>query len=258
MAVRMAHIQLPEDLGIEDAILPGDPARVDRVAALLEQPEELMFNREYKSVRGLWKGRPVLIISTGMGGPSTAIAVEELARTGVRQMIRIGSCGALTPTLDLGDLVLVCGAVRDDGTSAGYLPAEYPAVPDLDLLNACRTAARRQQAPYQIGIARSHDCMYRDDNPALYETWSRRGVIASDMETATMLVVGRLRGVRWAPPCRTEAIPSRPRRPPAACTASSPSSRRPPSPWRPAPFSLRSKSCASPTGPARRCSMKSA
>ena len=79
MAVRMAHIQLPEDLGIEDAILPGDPARVDRVAALLEQPEELMFNREYKSVRGLWKGRPVLIISTGMGGPSTAIAVEELA-----------------------------------------------------------------------------------------------------------------------------------------------------------------------------------
>ena len=162
MAVRMAHIQLPEDLGIEDAILPGDPARVDRVAALLEQPEELMFNREYKSVRGLWKGRPVLIISTGMGGPSTAIAVEELARTGVRQMIRIGSCGALTPTLDLGDLVLVCGAVRDDGTSAGYLPAEYPAVPDLDLLNACRTAARRQQAPYQIGIARSHDCMYRD------------------------------------------------------------------------------------------------
>ena len=172
MAVRMAHIQLPEDLGIEDAILPGDPARVDRVAALLEQPEELMFNREYKSVRGLWKGRPVLIISTGMGGPS--------------------------PTLDLGDLVLVCGAVRDDGTSAGYLPAEYPAVPDLDLLNACRTAARRQQAPYQIGIARSHDCMYRDDNPALYETWSRRGVIASDMETATMLVVGRLRGVRCA------------------------------------------------------------
>ena len=160
MAVRMAHIQLPEDLGIEDAILPGDPVRVDRVAALLEQPEELMFNREYKSVRGLWKGRPVLIISTGMGGPSTAIAVEELARTGVRQMIRIGSCGALTPTLDLGDLVLVCGAVRDDGTSAGYL--------------------------------------YRDDNPALYETWSRRGVIASDMETATMLVVGRLRGVRCA------------------------------------------------------------
>lgn len=141
----------------------------------------------------------MLIISTGMGGPSTAIAVEELARTGVRQMIRIGSCGALTPTLDLGDLVLVCGAVRDDGTSAGYLPAEYPAVPDLDLLNACRTAARRQQAPYQIGIARSHDCMYRDDNPALYETWSRRGVIASDMETATMLVVGRLRACAVRP-----------------------------------------------------------
>lgn len=85
-----------------------------------------MFNREYKSVRGLWKGRPVLIISTGMGGPSTAIAVEELARTGVRQMIRIGSCGALTPTLDLGDLVLVCGAVRDDGTSGGVSARRIP------------------------------------------------------------------------------------------------------------------------------------
>lgn len=158
-----------------------------------------MFNREYKSVRGLWKGRPVLIISTGMGGPSTAIAVEELARTGVRQMIRIGSCGALTPTLDLGDLVLVCGAVRDDGTSGGVSARRIPRrARAWSLLNACRTAARRQQAPYQIGIARSHDCMYRDDNPALYETWSRRGVIASDMETATMLVVGRLRGVRCA------------------------------------------------------------
>ena len=147
MAVRMAHIQLPEDLGIEDAILPGDPARVDRVAALLEQPEELMFNREYKSVRGLWKGRPVLIISTGMGGPSTAIAVEELARTGVRQMIRIGSCGALTPTLDLGDLVLVCGAVRDDGASKAYVPAIYPAVADFTLYGCCVEAVSARRIP---------------------------------------------------------------------------------------------------------------
>lgn len=84
----------------------------------------------------------MLIISTGMGGPSTAIAVEELARTGVRQMIRIGSCGALTPTLDLGDLVLVCGAVRDDGTSAGYLPAEYPPCPTW----TCSTPAARRPA----------------------------------------------------------------------------------------------------------------
>ena len=145
MAVRMAHIQLPEDLGIEDAILPGDPARVDRVAALLEQPEELMFNREYKSVRGLWKGRPVLIISTGMGGPSTAIAVEELARTGVRQMIRIGSCGALTPTLDLGDLVLVCGAVRDDGTTA-VASSGYSASSTSSTVLQCGQTSRRSFA----------------------------------------------------------------------------------------------------------------
>lgn len=198
MADRMPHIQLPSDLGIEGAILPGDPARVDRVAAHLEQSEPLVFNREYKSVRGLYHGTPVLVISTGMGGPSTAIAVEELARMGVRRMVRIGSCGALSPDLNIGDLVLVSGAVRDDGTSAGYAPVSYPAVADFDLLGACDRAAAALGAPHTIGLARSHDCLYGDNNPALYEEWSRRGVIASDMETATLFVVGRLRGVRCA------------------------------------------------------------
>ena len=196
--MKQAHICLDETLGIRYAILPGDPARLDRIAKELEDVQELAYNREFRSLRGRYKGVDVLALSTGIGGSSAGIAVEELHNIGVQAAIRIGSCGALQKGIGLGELVLVSGAVRDDGTSAGYLPAEYPAVPDLDLLNACRTAARRQQAPYQIGIARSHDCMYRDDNPALYETWSRRGVIASDMETATMLVVGRLRGVRCA------------------------------------------------------------
>ena len=192
----MAHIQLPDDLGIENAILPGDPARVDRVAACLEQPRQLMFNREYKSVSGLYHGTPMLVISTGMGGPSTAIAVEELSRIGVRRMIRIGSCGALSPRLNLGDLVLVQGAVRDDGTSAGYAPVAYPAKADYEVLTACNHAAEALKAPHTIGLARSHDCLYGVNNPALYEEWSRRGVIASDMETATLFVVGRLRGVQ--------------------------------------------------------------
>lgn len=191
----MPHIQLPEDLGIADAILPGDPARVDRVAAFLEQPQPLAFNREYKSVRGFWQGVPVLVISTGMGGPSTAIAVEELARIGVKRMIRIGSCGALSSRLDLGDLVLVQAAVRDDGTSAGYAPLSYPAAADAAVLEACRRAAGERNAFFSVGLARSHDCLYGDNNPALYREWSRRGVIASDMETATLFVVGRLRGV---------------------------------------------------------------
>lgn len=196
MAERMPHIQLPADLGVESAILPGDPARVDRVAACLEQPRLLTFNREYKSMCGLYQGTPVLVISTGMGGPSTAIAVEELARIGVRRMIRIGSCGALSPRLNLGDLVLVQAAVRDDGTSAGYAPVSYPAAADYDVLRACDSAAAALDAPHTIGLARSHDCLYGANNPALYEEWSRRGVIASDMETAPLFVVGRLRGVQ--------------------------------------------------------------
>lgn len=196
MSEMMPHIQLPAGLEIRNAILPGDPGRVDRVAACLEQPEALAVNREYKSVRGLYHGVPVLVMSTGMGGPSTAIAVEELARSGVQRMLRIGSCGALTDQLNLGDLVLVQAAVRDDGTSAGYAPLAYPAVADPEVLVACQHVAAALHIPHTTGLARSHDCLYGDNNPALYEEWSRRGVISSDMETATLFVVGRLRGVQ--------------------------------------------------------------
>lgn len=194
----LPHLQISTQLGIRAAILPGDPARVDRVGALLRDVQPLAFNREYKSLRGWYGDTEVLVVSTGMGGPSTAIAVEELARAGVRDLIRIGSCGALDPGLNLGDLVLVSGAVRDDGTGNGYAPPAYPAVPNLDLLCACRTAAAELAHPHTVGLARSHDCLYADTNPEVYAAWSARGVQASDMETATLFVVGRLRGLRTA------------------------------------------------------------
>ena len=169
-----------------------------RIAALLDDSRFVHSNREFTTWAGTLEGEKISVVSTGIGGPSAAIAVEELHQIGVHTFLRIGTCGGIRLDVQSGDVVVATGAVRMEGTSREYAPIEYPAVPDLDLLNACRTAARRQQAPYQIGIARSHDCMYRDDNPALYETWSRRGVIAADMETATMLGVGRLRGVRCA------------------------------------------------------------
>lgn len=194
----MPHIALPGNLGIGCAVLPGDPARVDRVAQFLEEPKFLAFNREYKSIRGRFHGVEVLVISTGMGGPSTAIAVEELVGTGVHTMVRIGSCGALQPELKLGDLVLVSGAVREEGTSVGYAPLSYPAVPDYFLLSACRESAQALQVPCHIGIGRSHDCLYGDNNASIYEEWSKRGVIASDMETAALFVTGSLRGIRTA------------------------------------------------------------
>lgn len=195
---KMPHIQLSDELSVAYAVLPGDPERVARAAGFLENAKELAFHREYRSVMGTFEGMNVLFLSTGMGGPSTAIAVEELAKIGVKAAIRIGSCGALQPELNLGDLVLVSGAVRDDGASRAYVPAQYPAIPDFGLLSACRDSAREAGFSWHMGIARSHDCLYGDENPRIYEQWSRRGVMASDMETAALFVTSGLRGIRTA------------------------------------------------------------
>lgn len=194
----MAHIRLEDTNRIKNALLPGDPARIDRIAQHLEQPRELAYNREFRSIKGVYKGIEVLAVSTGIGAPSTAIAVEELAAAGVTNMIRIGSCGALQKGMHVGDLVLVSGAVRDEGASKIYIDTAYPAVADFDLLSACREAAEEGKLPYHIGIARSHDSFYVDNKEEAYAFWRTKGVIASDMETAGLYVVGRLRGVKCA------------------------------------------------------------
>ena len=195
---RMPHIGLPSDLGIEYAILPGDPARVDKIASYLDNVEDLGFNREYKSVCGTYKGVKVLAMSTGMGGTSTAIGVEELARMGVKVAIRVGSCGAMQPEIHLGDLILVNGAVRQDGTSKGYAPVEYPAIPDFELLKACIESAKELDADYVVGINRSHDCLYGEENQGATEIWSPRKVVSSDQETSALFVVGMMRGMKTA------------------------------------------------------------
>jgi len=195
---KMPHIQLPENLGIHYAVLPGDPARAERAAGYLKDAKLLAWNREYKSYSGFWNGVPILVMSTGMGGPSMAIAVEELRKIGVTAAIRIGSCGALQPEAGVGDLVMVEAAVRDEGTSLGYAPLSYPAVADHGLLTACEESASEAGYRFHTGIARSHDCLYRDDNPAIYADWAKKGVMASDMETAALFVVGRIRGMKTA------------------------------------------------------------
>lgn len=192
------HIQLDETLNCKYAILPGDPARVDRVAKHLENVEELAFNREYKSVKGTYKGVPVVAISTGIGGASTTIAVEELRQIGVTHCIRIGSCGAIQEGIGLGELILVNGAVRDDGASKTYVPAQYPAVPDTELLINCIESVKERDVKYRLGIARSHDSFYIDNQNEVNTYWGARGVVGSDMETATLFTVGRLRGLKTA------------------------------------------------------------
>lgn len=191
------HIQL-ENMGIRCAILPGDPARVDRIAQQLENPQELTFNREYRSLRGAYQGLPILAMSTGMGGASMAIAVEELKTIGITHIIRIGSCGALQEGIGLGDLILVNAAVRDDGASRTYVPEQYPAVADTGLLLACMESAKERGFHHHVGLARSHDSFYIDNQDEINDYWSKQGLLGSDMETAALLTVARLRGLKAA------------------------------------------------------------
>ena len=212
---KMPHIQLDESINATAAILPGDPARVDAIAAFLTDVKEEGFNREYKSITGTYKGKRILAISTGMGGPSTAICIEELADLGVTDMIRIGSCGALQTHLSLGQLVLCDRAVCDDGTSQTYLDAFRYAAPELNgvcgedreityayadnsLLKACQEAAEREGFSHVIGSTRSHDGLYLKRKPELDEFYSSKDVFGSDMETAALFAVAKVRGVRAA------------------------------------------------------------
>lgn len=196
--MKQAHIALDETLGISYAVLPGDPARLDHIAKYLDNPRELAYNREFRSLCGSFRGVKILALSTGIGGCSAGIAVEELHNIGVRAAIRIGSCGALQTGIALGDLILVSGAVRDDGASKAYVPEIYPAVADTELLSCCIESARELGIGFHEGIAHSHESFYYDENDADSAYWSQKGVLGADMETAALFTIGRLRGLRAA------------------------------------------------------------
>lgn len=198
MSNMQAHIQLDSSINIKYALLPGDPARLDRIAPFLENVEELAYNREYRSLRGIYKGVSILAISTGIGGASAGIAIEELHNIGIEAMIRIGSCGSLQPKVKMGDLVIATGAVRDDGASKMYVESIFPAVPDARLLIACLNAAKDLGSSYHTGIVRSHDSFYTDNQDNVEAYWSKNGVLGSDMETAALFTIGYLRGIQTA------------------------------------------------------------
>lgn len=196
--MKQAHIRLDESVKAPCALMPGDPKRVDVIASCLENVEELTFNREYRSIVGTYKGMRVIGISTGMGGSSVAIAVEELKRIGVHTMMRIGSSGALQSGIALGDLVICEGAVREDGASKCYIDTAYPAVPDYRLINHCVKAADDLGYEYHTGIVLSHESFYYDEDQEDMLKWSKKGILATDFETAALYTVGRLRGVHTA------------------------------------------------------------
>lgn len=200
------HIQFGEEEVAEYAILPGDPQRVDRIKLFLEEPKDITFNREMKSASGYYKGVKVLVVSTGMGGASTGITVEELHNIGVTHMIRVGSSGALQEDMEIGELVIVNGAVRDEGTSKAYVREVYPAIPDTEFLFAVVQAAKELKVKHRVGIVRSHDSFYTDEEEAIDAYWSNKRLVASDMETAALFTVGGLRGVKTASVLNTVAL----------------------------------------------------
>ena len=186
-------------------ILPGDPARCEKIAALLDEPWHVGMNREYNIWNGYIEGELITVCSTGIGGPSTAIAVEELCACGADTLIRVGTCGGISLDVRSGDVVIASGAVRQDGTSAEYAPMGFPAVADANTLFALMQSARALGYEHHVGVVQSKDSFYGQHSPhrmptenelcEKWEAWKRLGVLASEMEAATLFVVGASLGV---------------------------------------------------------------
>ena len=211
------HIGLcKQDLaGASMAFLPGDPGRVQALAEALGGETQLLgFHREYKSVRACIDGQSALVMSTGMGGPSVAIGVEELARLGVKKFVRVGTTGAIQPHIALGDLIVNEAAVRLDGASTHYAPLPFPAVADHGLTGALLDAARQLNIPCHLGIAASSDTFWpgqeRYDSFTGYvprqwrgslAEWRALGVLNYEMETSALFTIARIMGLRAASIC---------------------------------------------------------
>ena len=194
------HIEtLPGDVG-KYVILTGDPKRVKKIAAYLDDAELKADAREFETRTGYLEGEKVTVTSTGIGGPSAAIALEELVRSGAEVFIRVGTCGGIQEEVKSGDLVIATGAVRMEGTSREYAPVEFPAVADIDIAFALQEAAREKGYEYHTGIIQSKDSFYGQHEPEKmpvsydllnkWESYKRLGVMASEMECAALFTVG--------------------------------------------------------------------
>ena len=234
----MYHIGFDDSHKAKYAILPGDPGRVERIAALLDEPRFFHQNREYTTWLGSLEGENVLVMSTGMGGPSTAIGVEELCQTGVRTLIRVGTCGGMQTEVIGGDLVVATGAVRMEGTSREYAPIEYPAVADLTVTNALAQAARTLGFPCHTGVVHCKDSFYGQHSPERmpvgdelqykWRAWIKAGCLASEMESAALFIVAQALRVPLAPclpRCGTRSAPAPAFPTPRRTTVPTPSAR---------------------------------
>lgn len=202
------HVRLgPGDVA-PYVLLPGDPGRVPVVASLWDEVRHVSSNREYVTYTGTYRGAPISCTSTGIGSPSTAIALEELARLGATTFVRIGTCGSLQERAKVGDLAIFDSAIRADGASALYAPIEYPAVAHHDVVSAAIAAARSLGVAHHVGTTFSTDLFYVPEAGSAFggyrqSAWSERyddvrrtNALAAEMETGVLLVLARIWGLR--------------------------------------------------------------
>lgn len=200
------HLQIRKgDVG-KYVILPGDPKRCEKIAKHFENAVLIADSREFVTYTGYLDGEKVSVTSTGIGGPSASIAMEELVRCGADTFIRVGTCGGMKQTVKGGDIVIATGAIRMEGTSKEYAPIEFPAVANLDVTNALVEAAKELNYTYHTGIVQCKDAFYGQHEPEVmpvsyellnkWEAWIRLGCLASEMESAALFIAASFLGVR--------------------------------------------------------------
>lgn len=203
---RQYHIQCARgDVG-RYCILPGDPGRCEKIAAYFDAPHHVAYHREFNTYTGTLNGVKVSVTSTGIGGPSAAIAMEELTACGVDTFIRVGTCGGIHLNVESGHLVIASGAVRMEGTSREYAPIEFPAVGDFSVISALKHAADNLKFRSHVGVVQCKDSFYGQHSPERmpvasvltekWEAWKRLGVLASEMESAALYTVAAALNVR--------------------------------------------------------------
>ena len=195
----------PEDIG-EYVILPGDPKRCAKIAAHFDNPVLVADSREYVTYTGTLDGVKVSVTSTGIGGPSAAIAIDELAKCGAHTFIRVGTCGGMQEEVMGGDIVIATGAVRMEGTSREFAPIEYPAVADFNVTNALVSAAGKIGVRNHVGVVQCKDSFFGQHEPGImpvsyelenkWQAWIRMGCLASEMESAALFIAGSFLKVR--------------------------------------------------------------
>lgn len=193
------HIGLKDgDVG-EYVILPGDPKRCTKIAAYFDDAKLVADRREFTTYTGYLNGVKVSVTSTGIGGPSAAIALEELVKVGAKYFIRVGTCGGMDLDVKSGDLVIATGAIRMEGTSKEYAPIEFPAVANYDIVTALINGAKNLNLPYHVGVVECKDSFYGQHSPEKmpvsyelmnkWEAWLKLGCLASEMESAALFTV---------------------------------------------------------------------